>query len=102
MHVLCCPPAAAPSLPLPGSKGLASGSYEIIQFCLEPDAFFVREEGKKEFDPSKVLTRQTYTLDMVSGGRSMQPSRMHQLPQLDPGWLFVAACAALLSRHSMH
>jgi hypothetical protein len=41
------------------------GTYQLNQFCLEPDAFFVREEGKEEFLPSKVLTRQTYTLDMV-------------------------------------
>jgi hypothetical protein len=62
-HTCILPGAARCS----GAKGLSSGSYEIVQFCLEPDAFFVREEGKKEFDPSKVLTRQTYTLDMVSG-----------------------------------
>lgn len=59
LHASCC---AA------GGKALPAGSYQVARFCLEPDAFFVREEGRKEFDPSRVLTRQTYTLDMVGGG----------------------------------
>lgn len=57
------------------NRNLPAGSYEIERFCLEPSAFLVREEGRDEFDPSKVLTRQTYTLDMVSGGGGRRPPR---------------------------
>lgn len=51
--------------PGPGSSDMPAGTYQIEQFCLEPTAFYVREEGEDDFDPTKVLTRQTYTLDMV-------------------------------------
>lgn len=58
--------------PLEGdSRNLPAGSYEIERFCLEPSAFLVRESGRDEFDPSKVLTRQTYTLDMMTGKLDM-------------------------------
>lgn len=81
-----------PIIPAPptGAKGLSSGSYDIIQFCMEPDAFFVREEGRKEFDPSKVLTRQTYTLDMMTGKIDVGSSGLTKLALNKDGIDFAA------------
>ncbi|KAF6255881.1 oxygen-evolving enhancer protein [Scenedesmus sp. NREL 46B-D3] len=81
-----------PIIPPPptGDKGLSAGSYEVTQFCMEPDAFFVREEGKKDFDPSKVLTRQTYTLDMMTGKIDVGSSGLTKLALNKDGIDFAA------------
>lgn len=55
-----------------GSIPLESGkTYELSNLCIEPKEYFVKEEGSKrkgsEFIAGKVLTRQTTTLDQVSG-----------------------------------
>jgi len=58
-----------------GSIPLSSGKkYKITDLCLEPKTFKVEEEvatkkgeTKKEFVDTKLMTRQTYSLDGVSG-----------------------------------
>ena len=57
-------------------KDLKAGNYKIQKFCMEPTSFKVKEEsqfkgGDAEFAPTKLMTRLTYTLDEVRGGRSL-------------------------------
>ncbi|MDB9312782.1 photosystem II manganese-stabilizing polypeptide [Spirulina sp. CS-785/01] len=46
-------------------------TYQITDMCLQPQRFFVKEEGKKrraeEFVEGKILTRSTTSLDQVEG-----------------------------------
>lgn len=49
-----------------------SGNQEIVDLCMEPKAFFVQEEPGQDFTVTKLMTRQTYTLDGVSGDVSSQ------------------------------
>lgn len=53
-------------------KVSVSGSQEIVDLCMEPKAFFVQEEPGQDFTVTKLMTRQTYTLDGVSGDVSSQ------------------------------
>jgi photosystem II oxygen-evolving enhancer protein 1 len=64
-----------------GSIALESGKkYELIDLCLEPTAYFVKEEpvnkrgGEAEFVPAKVLTRKTSSLDQVYGDLTLTDS----------------------------
>ncbi|HEY9735195.1 MAG TPA: photosystem II manganese-stabilizing polypeptide [Trichocoleus sp.] len=56
-----------------GSIEIESGkSYQIVDMCLEPTAYFVKEEGVSKrqaatFVPGKVVTRKTSSLDQVRG-----------------------------------
>lgn len=56
-----------------GSIPLESGqTYQVTDMCLEPQTYFVEEEGSNrrqepEFIEGKVLTRYTSSLDQVSG-----------------------------------
>jgi photosystem II oxygen-evolving enhancer protein 1 len=50
----------------------ANKSYSIVDMCLEPQEYFVKEEPKSkrqeaEFIPSKLLTRETTSLEQISG-----------------------------------
>jgi photosystem II oxygen-evolving enhancer protein 1 len=50
----------------------ASKSYQITGLCLQPTAYFVKEEPKNrretaEYVPTKLVTRKTSTIDQVSG-----------------------------------
>lgn len=47
-------------------------SYQIVDMCIEPTAYFVKEEStskrqEAEFVPGKILTRYTSSLDQVRG-----------------------------------
>lgn len=58
-----------------GTDSLAvKGGAKLVDLCLEPKAFFVEEastnkkgEMKTDFVSTKLMTRQTYTLDGISG-----------------------------------
>jgi len=58
-----------------GSINLGGGkTYKLVDLCIEPKTFAVEEEStskrgesKKEFVPTKLVTRQTYTLAGISG-----------------------------------
>jgi photosystem II oxygen-evolving enhancer protein 1 len=55
-----------------GSIALESGkTYELVGMCIEPTAYFVKEEASKRqeatYVPGKVLTRYTSSLDQVRG-----------------------------------
>ena len=48
------------------------GKYNMKKFCLEPTSFTVKAEGiaknaPPEFQPTKLMTRLTYTLDEIEG-----------------------------------
>jgi len=56
---------------------------QLVDMCLEPKAFFVEEpvankkgETKTEFVATKLMTRQTYTLDGVSGSLSTDGGKL--------------------------
>ena len=56
----------------------AGKSYQIVELCLQPTSFFVKEEPankrqEAEFIPGKLLTRYTSSLDQVSGDLTFQP-----------------------------
>jgi len=57
-----------------GSDQISGGKLKVTDLCIEPTQFFVEAETltkkgevKKEFVPTKLMTRQTYTLDGISG-----------------------------------
>ncbi|HEY9881803.1 MAG TPA: photosystem II manganese-stabilizing polypeptide [Leptolyngbyaceae cyanobacterium] len=56
-----------------GSIEIESGkSYQIVDMCLEPTAYFVKQEATSKrqeatFTPGKVVTRKTSSLDQVRG-----------------------------------
>lgn len=46
------------------------GKYKVVNMCLEPTSFTVKEEspsGAEEFVKTKLMTRLTYTLDQIEG-----------------------------------
>jgi len=56
---------------------------KLVELCVEPKAFFVEEETatkkgetKTEFVATKLMTRQTYTLDGVSGSLSVDGNKI--------------------------
>jgi len=56
---------------------IGSGNYQLTSFCLEPKTWQVEEEVAnkkgdvtKQFVNTKLMTRQTYTLDGISGSLS--------------------------------
>ncbi|MBE9140350.1 photosystem II manganese-stabilizing polypeptide [Nodosilinea sp. LEGE 07088] len=60
------------SIPLENGK-----TYKLVGMCIEPTAYFVKEEASKRqeasYVPGKVLTRYTSSLDQVRGDVSLQP-----------------------------
>lgn len=59
--------SARGSYPIDSSK-----TYRVVQLCLQPTTFLVKEEPKNrrqeaEFVPTKLVTRQTTTLDQIQG-----------------------------------
>ncbi len=61
-----------------GSIALDDGkTYQLVGMCIEPTAYFVKEEGSKRqaasYVPGKVLTRYTSSLDQVRGDLSLKP-----------------------------
>merc|ERR1712190_79946 len=53
-------------------KDLPSGEYNFDKFCMEPTSFKVKEEsqikgGEAEFVDTKLVTRLTYSLSVMSG-----------------------------------
>lgn len=63
-----------------GSIAIESGkSYQIVDMCLQPTKFFVKEEPKNkrqeaEFVQGKLLTRYTSSLDQVQGDLKLDES----------------------------
>lgn len=60
------------SIPIDAAK-----SYQIVDLCLQPTSFFVKEEPankrqEAEYIPAKVLTRSTSSLDQVRGSLKTQ------------------------------
>ncbi|KAI5055400.1 hypothetical protein GOP47_0028921 [Adiantum capillus-veneris] len=52
--------------------GLKPGKYQLKKLCLEPTSFRVKAEsqfkgGAPDFQPTKLMTRLTYTLDEIEG-----------------------------------
>lgn len=43
------------------------GMYQMDKFCMEPTSFQVRPLGFQKFEPTTLLTRNTYTLSEMSG-----------------------------------
>ncbi|TVQ05677.1 MAG: Photosystem II manganese-stabilizing protein (PsbO) [Leptolyngbya sp. DLM2.Bin27] len=61
-----------------GSIALEDGkTYQLVGMCIEPTAYFVKEEASKRqaasYVPGKVLTRYTSSLDQVRGDLSLNP-----------------------------
>ncbi|KAJ6796748.1 oxygen-evolving enhancer protein 1, chloroplastic-like [Iris pallida] len=63
-----------------GSESFAikPGKYNMKKFCLEPTSFTVKAEGiaknaPPEFQPTKLMTRLTYTLDEIEGPFEVAP-----------------------------
>lgn len=50
-----------------GVESLQPGSYLMDKFCLEPTSFKIKPAGSDRFEPTKLLTRNTYSLDQMSG-----------------------------------
>jgi len=64
------------------SISVKSGA-QLVDLCLEPKAFFVEEvtankkgDSKTEFVSTKLMTRQTYTLDGISGDLSIDGGKI--------------------------
>lgn len=60
-----------------GSIALENGkTYQLVGMCIEPTAYFVKEEGSKRqeasYVPGKVLTRYTSSLDQVRGDLTLK------------------------------
>ena len=71
-----CPVGACNQVTGEGTINLGGGkTYKLVDLCIEPKTFAVEEEvgsskrgeTKKEFVPTKLVTRQTYTLAGISG-----------------------------------
>lgn len=59
-------------------KGTISidGKKQFVDMCIEPKNFYVQEGTDGDFIPTKLMTRQTYTLDGVSGDISAEGSNI--------------------------
>ena len=60
------------------SFGYKAGKYYIKKLCLEPTSFTVKAESVSknappEFQPTKLMTRLTYTLDEIEGPLDVSP-----------------------------
>jgi photosystem II oxygen-evolving enhancer protein 1 len=63
------------------------GNYKVEKLCLEPTSFSVKEEsqfkgGEAEFQPTKLMTRLTYSLDAISGEMKVSGSNI-EFKELD-------------------
>ncbi|KAL4451834.1 hypothetical protein ABPG75_007496 [Micractinium tetrahymenae] len=50
-----------------GVESLKPGSFRMEGFCMEPTSFKFKPVGSSRFEPSTLLTRNTYSLDKMSG-----------------------------------
>ncbi|KAL4424901.1 hypothetical protein ABPG77_002124 [Micractinium sp. CCAP 211/92] len=50
-----------------GVESLKPGQYLMDKFCMEPTSFKIKPVGSERFEPSTLLTRNTYSLDQMSG-----------------------------------
>jgi len=64
-----------PTVESRGSEVPVSGGAKLINVCFEPKSFAVEAEtvNGKEFVTTKLLTRQTYTLEAITGELSANP-----------------------------
>ncbi|KAL4451835.1 hypothetical protein ABPG75_007497 [Micractinium tetrahymenae] len=46
-----------------GLEGMKPGSFHMEGFCMEPTSFKIKPLGSNRFEPSTLLTRNTYSLD---------------------------------------
>lgn len=61
-----------------GTFAIKPGKYTMKKLCLEPTSFTVKAEGiaknaPAEFQPTKLMTRLTYTLDEIEGPFEVSP-----------------------------
>lgn len=73
-----------------GPEGLKPGTYKLENFCIEPSSVQVKEEslqkgGGEEYVDTLLMTRNTYTLDGMSGKFSVSGNKEVSFEKDDEG-----------------
>ncbi|KAI7845585.1 hypothetical protein COHA_000873 [Chlorella ohadii] len=66
-----------------GLGDVKPGTFQLDKFCMEPSSIKVKMPGSKEFEPSTLLTRNTYSLDQMTGSVTVKGDGSVALKQQD-------------------